>query len=70
MANLNDYFIHSPCVRQCCLDDNDVCVGCFRTLQEITSWSRFSEDEKREVIVNCTKRMHTSETKTHHPSKR
>ncbi|EGR4199847.1 DUF1289 domain-containing protein [Vibrio cholerae] len=22
----------SPCVRHCCLDDKDICIGCVRTL--------------------------------------
>nr|WP_254619459.1 DUF1289 domain-containing protein [Vibrio metschnikovii] len=25
----------SPCVRHCCLDDKDICIGCGRTLDEI-----------------------------------
>ncbi|MGL6289672.1 MAG: DUF1289 domain-containing protein [Silanimonas sp.] len=28
----------SPCIRQCCLDDADECVGCGRTLDEIKAW--------------------------------
>lgn len=28
----------SPCIRQCCLDDADECVGCGRTLEEIKAW--------------------------------
>jgi predicted Fe-S protein YdhL (DUF1289 family) len=30
----------SPCRRQCCLDDQDTCLGCGRTLQEILDWSK------------------------------
>lgn len=29
----------SPCVRNCCLNDDDVCLGCFRSLDEIRTWS-------------------------------
>ncbi|WP_156302871.1 DUF1289 domain-containing protein, partial [Methylogaea oryzae] len=25
-----------PCVRNCCLDSTDICLGCFRALAEIT----------------------------------
>ena len=28
----------SPCVRECCLDDADECLGCGRTLDEIKAW--------------------------------
>jgi predicted Fe-S protein YdhL (DUF1289 family) len=28
----------SPCVRNCCLDDEDVCMGCGRRLDEILAW--------------------------------
>lgn len=32
------------------LDDNDICVGCFRSAEEITQWQRYSTDEKRQVV--------------------
>jgi predicted Fe-S protein YdhL (DUF1289 family) len=28
----------SPCIRQCCLDDADECLGCGRMLEEIKAW--------------------------------
>ncbi|GLQ30840.1 DUF1289 domain-containing protein [Litoribrevibacter albus] len=43
--------IRSPCVRNCCLDMNDVCLGCFRTYEEILEWSH-ATDERREAILN------------------
>ena len=30
--------LDAPCVRECCLDDADVCIGCGRTLDEIKAW--------------------------------
>ena len=42
--------VQSPCVRNCCLDDNDICVGCYRSLQEITHWSAMSSTEKLLVL--------------------
>ncbi len=41
--------VESPCVRRCCLSDDDVCLGCFRTLTEILNWLKSSDDERREV---------------------
>lgn len=32
--------VKSPCVRNCCLGEDDICLGCFRTIDEITSWGR------------------------------
>lgn len=49
--------IHSPCVRQCCLDDNDICIGCYRTLQEICRWQALSDAEKQQVLVQCQQRQ-------------
>ncbi len=32
----------SPCIRACTLDtDTDICLGCYRTLAEITAWSSY-----------------------------
>ena len=43
----------SPCVRNCCLDEDDVCLGCHRTIAEICSWSAASEEQKREILERC-----------------
>ncbi|MDE1251258.1 DUF1289 domain-containing protein [Vibrio aestuarianus] len=48
--------IQNPCVRNCCLDENDICLGCHRTLSEILSWSSASSLEKQKILVNCTVR--------------
>ena len=48
--------IASPCVRNCCLDENDVCLGCFRTIEEITQWTSLSIEEQKIVIANCDAR--------------
>jgi hypothetical protein len=39
--------VKSPCVNICALDDDDVCTGCQRTVEEITRWSRMTNDERR-----------------------
>ena len=39
----------SPCIRNCTLDPNDVCVGCGRTLDEILEWSEASPPRKRTI---------------------
>jgi predicted Fe-S protein YdhL (DUF1289 family) len=46
----------SPCVRNCCLDGNDVCVGCYRHLSEIVGWRDKSESQKKAILVCCEQR--------------
>lgn len=48
--------VESPCVRNCCLDDNDICMGCFRSLSEIVSWSQADDNTRREIIDKATLR--------------
>ncbi|GAB3741238.1 hypothetical protein GCM10028794_26780 [Silanimonas algicola] len=42
----------SPCIRQCCLDDADECLGCGRTLDEIKAWHAAGA-EGREAILRA-----------------
>ncbi|WP_010366527.1 DUF1289 domain-containing protein [Pseudoalteromonas citrea] len=48
--------VEQPCIRHCCLDSNDRCMGCFRTLHEILSWHTYSDGEKEIVIDKCRSR--------------
>ncbi|MEC5398493.1 DUF1289 domain-containing protein [Uliginosibacterium sp. H1] len=49
--------VASPCIRHCCLDpDSDVCVGCFRTLDEITGWSQADDAQRAAVLQRCVAR--------------
>jgi len=41
--------VDSPCTNVCTLDSG-LCVGCGRTIAEITSWQSMSEDEREHVI--------------------
>ena len=40
----------SPCVRNCCLNKEDICVGCFRHIDEIVGWNNLSEVEKNHIV--------------------
>ncbi len=42
--------VPSPCVSICALDDNNVCLGCYRSGEEISRWGELSNDEKRAVM--------------------
>jgi predicted Fe-S protein YdhL (DUF1289 family) len=48
----------SPCVRLCTLDpETGICVGCGRTLAEIGSWSRYSDEQRREIMALLPARL-------------
>ncbi len=46
----------SPCTRVCTLDEQNVCLGCLRTLAEIVGWSRMTADEQRALIKDLAAR--------------
>ena len=46
----------SPCVSICVLDENDLCVGCQRTGQEISSWGKMDNQQSRAVLVKTEQR--------------
>jgi predicted Fe-S protein YdhL (DUF1289 family) len=46
----------SPCVKLCYLDPDNLCVGCFRTLDEITRWLQLAPAERRAVLAQTEKR--------------
>lgn len=46
----------SPCINVCALDEQDICVGCFRTAQEITDWTILDEDKQRDVVKLANQR--------------
>jgi len=48
--------VPSPCVRNCCLDDKDICIGCKRSLGEILDWHSASPDEKSAILARCEAR--------------
>lgn len=48
--------VASPCVHVCALDDDDICTGCQRSVDEITRWGRMDNTERREVLVRCMER--------------
>jgi len=45
--------IQSPCVRNCCLDRQDVCLGCGRTVDEIIIWGDATNQLKTEILIKA-----------------
>ena len=50
----------SPCISVCVLDDDDVCMGCYRSASEITDWFMATDEQKREVLRRASERMQAS----------
>ena len=46
----------SPCMGNCCLDDELTCLGCFRSLEEIKEWGVVDNQRRRIILQNATRR--------------
>ena len=46
-----DDVVESPCINVCKIE-NDVCIGCGRTLEEIAHWSEMTDADKEYVNAN------------------
>jgi len=43
--------IESPCVRDCRVDQvTGFCVGCYRTLTEISYWASYTDEQRRRIM--------------------
>ncbi|MCK4743955.1 MAG: DUF1289 domain-containing protein [Sulfuriflexus sp.] len=47
----------SPCVRNCCLDEGDICMGCFRHIDEIVRWGMADDAEQQEILEKSKQRQ-------------
>jgi uncharacterized protein len=49
--------IESPCISVCMINaDDERCYGCFRTLDEIASWTNFSDAERAAINAQLEER--------------
>lgn len=46
----------SPCINVCRYDDNGMCIGCLRKVEEISNWLYYSNDEKKRIKEDILKR--------------
>ncbi len=58
--------VASPCIKLCKIDQaTSLCSGCFRSLAEISVWSRASNDVKLQILQEVEQRreeMHNLST--------
>lgn len=60
--------ISRPCIRKCCLNDEDICMGCFRTLDDMRVWHKSSDKEKLQMLkVAGTRKMEMKKSKSQKP---
>ena len=41
----------SPCVASCKLTEEDICIGCKRTIEEIINWRTYTDNQKKAVFT-------------------
>ena len=46
--------VESPCI-SICRYENEVCVGCGRTVEEVTEWYNFTDKQKQKIIDRLEK---------------
>ncbi|HPE56182.1 MAG TPA: DUF1289 domain-containing protein [Bacteroidales bacterium] len=54
--------IKSPCIQVCKYDSDDICMGCHRSMEEITGWLFMSDDKKQEIMERVEIRRSTVKT--------
>ena len=57
---MTDTTPQSPCVSICALDEDDICVGCFRSAEEITDWMMADDAGKQAILDKATERRNAA----------
>ncbi|MDG2252855.1 MAG: DUF1289 domain-containing protein [Methylophilaceae bacterium] len=57
MANEKIKEINSPCVGICQYNNEEFCIGCFRTAEEISQWTIIKDDERERIMGELDTRM-------------
>ncbi|MBK6964760.1 MAG: DUF1289 domain-containing protein [Bacteroidales bacterium] len=53
----------SPCRKVCRLDEEGMCVGCFRMLDEIANWGIMTNPERSDILRKAHLRMQLRDLK-------
>lgn len=48
--------IESPCIGRCCLEESNICLGCYRSITEIKSWAQADNQTRRAYLDNAQHR--------------
>ena len=48
----DEFELASPCVGVCLMDPDDgLCMGCYRTIEEIAAWGELPRDGRMEILA-------------------
>lgn len=49
--------IRTPCIKVCVVDgESGLCLGCYRRLNEVAAWARFSDAERDAILAELPDR--------------
>jgi len=52
--------VESPCVKLCVVHpEARICVGCYRSIDEIAGWGRLTPDQRRAIMADLPARAST-----------
>lgn len=51
--------VKSPCIKVCKYDEDRICIGCYRTMDDITGWLFLSEEQKVKALKEAEVRKKT-----------
>lgn len=46
----------SPCVACCKLNNDKICTGCYRHIEEIVDWNKRTDAEQLQILQRCAER--------------
>jgi len=49
--------VPSPCISLCRLDEQKVCLGCFRHVDDIREWRSADDDRRRQIKLAAQMRL-------------
>lgn len=48
--------VPSPCISVCRLDEQKVCTGCWRHVEDIREWRAATDERRREIVREADRR--------------
>lgn len=49
--------IESPCINICRIEKaSGLCIGCWRSIREITQWGRMAPEQRQDIMADLPKR--------------
>ncbi len=54
---LKSQAIENPCIGDCRINPDEVCIGCGRNRDEKLDWIFMSDNEKKQVVIKAKERL-------------